>query len=398
MNISCQSIINTERPMQGITDLQSAGLERIFLPVYVEFPVLGERTGERESLRKYSPETIARRYGPVIETCREHGIQIAFLKTPGIPPKADLDAALPMLEISIIQSLELCRKAGCSFLLIELPAQFADGVGGNKAVYDYLMGTAAKACKYSVKLLLKNQARNAGGHLVRGFCSETVRAVQWTDGLNNKLGYDAFGFCVDIGTCNACGNDPQTFMSALGSRIKAVILRDNDGRGDASMLPFTCVPGTDWLGVIRGLRDIDFDGELAVDFSSTYKTFSPLVRPALYLLVKRTAEYFRWQVGIESDLKKHGKFVLFGAGNMCRNYMKCYGEKYPPLFICDNNPKLWGTTLEGLEVRKPEELRHLPGNCCVVICNIYYREIQAQLREMGIENIGYFNDEYMPLF
>ena len=34
----------------------------------------------------------------------------------------------------------------------------------------------------------------------------------------------------------------------------------------------------------------------------------------------------------------------------------------------------------------------------VLICNIYYREIEAQLRELGVENIGFFNDEYMPSF
>ena len=83
---------------------------------------------------------------------------------------------------------------------------------------------------------------------------------------------------------------------------------------------------------------------------------------------------------------------------MCRNYMKCYGEKYPPLFTCDNNPKLWGTMFESLEVKNPEALKHLPKDCCVVICNIYYREIETQLHEMGIVNIGYFNDEYMPSF
>ena len=165
------------------------------------------------------------------------------------------------------------------------------------------------------------------------------------------------------------------------------------------MMPFTYgSSGPDWLGVIRGLRDIGFDGELAVDFAGTYRLFSPLLRPALYPLVRQTAEYIKWQSEMENNLKKYKKFVLFGAGNMCRNYMKCYGEKYPPLFTCDNNPKFWGTMFEGLEVRKPEVLKELPGDCCVVICNIYYREIEAQLREMGIGNIGYFNDEYMPSF
>ena len=78
--------------------------------------------------------------------------------------------------------------------------------------------------------------------------------------------------------------------------------------------------------------------------------------------------------------------------------MKCYGEKYPPLFTCDNNRDLWGGELEGLKIKSPEALRELPEGSGVIICNTYYREIEEQLRCMEIENIGYFNDEYMPSF
>lgn len=102
---------------------------------------------------------------------------------------------------------------------------------------------------------------------------------------------------------------------------------------------------------------------------------------------------------MENLLKGHKSVVLFGAGNMCRNYMKCYGEAYPPLYTCDNNPRLWGTTFNGLEVKAPESLKELPKDCVIFICNIYYREIERQLRDMGIENdIEFFNDEYMPSF
>ena len=84
---------------------------------------------------------------------------------------------------------------------------------------------------------------------------------------------------------------------------------------------------------------------------------------------------------------------------MCRNYMKCYGEKYPPLFTCDNSQKLWETEFCGLTVKPPETLAALPEDCAVFICNIYYREIEEQLRRMGLKNpIAFFNDEYMPSF
>ena len=115
-------------------------------------------------------------------------------------------------------------------------------------------------------------------------------------------------------------------------------------------------------------------------------------------MYREILDYFALQIHIERELKRYDRVALFGAGNMCRNYMKCYGEKYPPLFTCDNNPKLWGTEFEGLKVKPPESLKHLPDNCGVIICNIFYREIEAQLRSMGIRHIGYFNDEYMPSF
>lgn len=398
MNVSCQSIINVERPWQGITDLKGVDLNRIFLPIYVGFPEAAKTGREENFLRKYSPETIRERYEIVIEKCRECNIRIAFLRTPVVPPKADIVTVLPMLEISIIQSLDLCKRAGCNFLLMELPVQLVyDSRKKKQAVYDYLVKVAVNANKYGVMLLLKNQTRDAGGHLTRGIFSEAVEAAEWIDRLNSELGYNAFGFCVDVGICNICGNDIQMFMNILGYRVRAVILRDNNGYEDESMLPFTYAGSeTDWLGVIRGLRDIRFDGELAVDFSGTNSSFSPLLRPFLYPLVKRTAEYFQWQIEIENNLKKYKTFVLFGAGNMCRNYMKYYGEKYPPLFACDNNPKMWGMIFEGLEVKSPDVLKKLSKDCCVVICNVYYREIAMQLREMGIKNIGYFNDEYMP--
>ncbi len=400
MNISCQNIIDIDRAGQGILDLNNAGLDRIFFSVYVKFPEPKEGIKAEKILRKYSPETIRERYVPVIEKCAACNIQISFLKAPAVPPKSDLYTVMPILETSIIRCLELCETAKCGFLLMELPNQFMESVSDDwQKVHNYFLNMAKIAYEYHVMLLLKNQTKEIGGHLARGFCAEASDAVEWIDRLNHKFGYEAFGFCVDIGVCNICGNSIQTFINTLGTRIKTVILRDNDGCRDVSMLPFTCVGSeTDWLSAIRGLRDISFDGELAVDFSGTYASFSPLLRPVLYPLVKRTAEYFKWQIEIENNLKKYKQFVLFGAGNMCRNYMKCYGEKYPPLFTCDNNPKTWGTMFEGLEVKNPEVLRQLPKDCCVVICNIYYREIETQLREMEIENIGYFNDEYMPSF
>lgn len=243
--------------------------------------------------------------------------------------------------------------------------------------------------KNLVNNILKNECKAYNGHLIRGkYCNPS------------EVPDDA-AFCMDVGICNLCGQNMYEYILALGSRIKVVILRDNDGIKDNSLLPFTCVNKTrhqtDWLNLIRGLRKIDFDGTIVMDFSDSVCSL-PLQLRSFYMdYAKKVGDYFEWQISMERIIRKYSNRVLFGAGNMCRNYMKCYGEEFPPLYTCDNNNARWGEFFEGLEIKNPQVLKELPTDCAIFICNIYYDEIEAQLREMRVTNpIERFNDEYMP--
>lgn len=251
--------------------------------------------------------------------------------------------------------------------------------------------------------LLQNQYREVNGHFLRGENSDESVLAKRVDDLNMEADAERYGVCVDVGVLNLCAQNPYEYIRALGQRVKVVIIRENDGQHDLSLLPFTSVINgrsqMDWIGVIRALREIEFAGLLILDFADTVKAFSPLLRPQLLQLAKSIASFFEWQIKIEDFLKKYKSIALFGAGNMCRNYMKCYGEKYPPLFTCDNNQKLWDTKFCGLDVKSPEYLKELPKDCVVMICNTHYFEIKEQLKEMGIQNeIAFFNDEYLPTY
>lgn len=396
-------LIDTKKPAGGIRDLKTAGIQNLMLciaawlwpPEEDKDEALSRWGKKKPAPKREMPETIKERYLDMIHACRENGIDVPVLYAPRFSRKEDKPWLQNYITDMMLESIVFCKRAGCRYLIIGMPEKENDYRG-------FFGKLSAKAGEAGISVLLVNQAADLSGHLVRDVLCEPQAAAEMIDRLNGEAGQDVFGFCLDVGVCNICGNDMQYFVHVLGNRLKAVILRDNDGHNNASLLPFTCACGessvTDWLGLIRGLRDTGFDGELIVDFTDTLAAFSPLIRPALFKLAKEVGDYMKWQAGMENNLKKYGKFVLFGAGNMCRNYMKCYGEKYPPLFTCDNNPKTWGTVFEGLEVKNPEVLRQLPGDCCVIICNIYYREIETQLHEMGIENIGYFNDEYMSSF
>ncbi|MCM1038065.1 MAG: hypothetical protein NC434_01995 [Ruminococcus sp.] len=419
MNITCTptGIIGLEHPKKGILTLKKSGFSNILLDLTMSCPSselenLGkpEKTKKKENeikkekiLVSRQPERLSESINPLLSQCQEQQMHISIARAPYLPYNTKRIGLTALLSKLAKESIKACGLAGCKQLIVQ--PLFAgilqeDEWEVNRGYYLDLVDIARE---YNVTILLANQCRDFNGHLLRGICADAEEAAVWIDGLNKEAGEERFAFCMDVGICTLCGQDTQEFVMTLGNRIKAVIIRDCDGYHETSMLPFTCVDQgqsqTNWLNLIRGLREICFDGTLVMDFSSTIETLSHLFRPQIIQLAKTIADYFKWQIGMKTVMQKYDKRVLFGAGNMCRNYMKCYGEEFPPLFTCDNNADRWGDCFEGLEIRPPEALKELPPDCAVFICNVYYREIEEQLRQMGICNpIEYFNDEYMPSY
>lgn len=404
MQIICsiKGIINVERPMQGLHDICNANFHNFFCDMS-DFELHNRKTADG-IIYKF----IVKEMEDFLSKICDYRQNISVVRTPY------MGLNINEYRTMIIESIKKGLESDWKYLIVQ-PFYTDDKADPFDFNLDFLIEIASYFVESNLSILLENQCKNVNGHYVRGFCSDEVEAVNFIDKLNNlaeeKYGQRIvngeeipyFGFCMNTGTCNLCGQNMYDFVVTLGSRIKAVILRDCNGNQDTSMLPFTCVNDntseTDWLNLIRGLRKIRFDGELIMDFSDTAAAFSPILKPQLLVLAKSIADYFKWQIEIESLLDKYPSRVLFGAGNMCRNYMKNYGEKYPPLFTCDNNKKIWGQTFEGLEIKNPECLKDVPSDTAIFICNVFYREIEEQLRGMGLKNpIEYFNDEYMPSF
>lgn len=425
MKIICSSsgFINPVRPRQGISDILKAGFGSISLDLdaccsSMELEQYGKLRKDNEEWRYMEnyeylpisehPTKVGCFFERLLAECQSRNLQISVAHAPYLSRDTKRTDLREVLFDLYKESIRFCGQIGCKYIVIR--PFCTSSVKGSAASYEsvrmsnfeYYLRLAAVARENQVMILLENQCHSLNGHLVRGVCSDSFEAVEWVDTLNDRAGEERFGFCLDVGVCTLCGQDMHEFTVTLGKRIKAVILRDCDGQHESSLLPFTSVcmgqPQTDWLCMIRGLREIGFDGQLILDIRDTAGVFSPLLRPPLLMFAKAVADYFKWQIEIENLLRKYSFIVLFGAGNMCRNYMKCYGEKYPPLFTSDNNRKMWGENFCGLEVKSPEELKRIPDGCGVFICNIYYHEIEEQLRDMGVKNIEFFNDEYMPSF
>lgn len=418
MELLCASsgIVWHKSPRKGLLQVRAGGFEEILLDIAAccpagELEYLGKEEVKsdpqakgKETIRlSEHPKAMCGQLERLTEECEKAQVRITAARAPYLARNTKREDLGELLSQLAQESIRFCGQAGCKYLIVRpLFSGIARGMEW-EINRRYYLGLADIARQNDVMILLENQCRSINGSLVRGICSDAEEAALWVDRLNEEGGGNRFGFCMDAGVCSLCGQDMREFAATLGGRIKAVVLRDCDGIHENAMVPFTCVDKgqfqTDWLGLIRGLRETEFDGVLIMDFSSMTAAFSQFLRPQLIRFAGEVARFFAWQIGMRTVLKKYRTRVLFGAGNMCRNFMKCYGEEFLPLFTCDNNQTRWGERFAGLEIKPPEALKKIPADCAIFICNVYYKEIEKQLRDMGISNpVEYFNDEYMPSY
>ncbi len=444
-------MVGSRRPSQGLHDLERAGYEYVPLDFRLfcnEQAFAGMKRNRQEALEcgipflPDHPEQVPEAAKAYLAALGQTGLKMPAALTTSLPRDRSNPELNEILKPIVEEEVRLAARQGCDALVVRpLYAGIPCGEEWERnRAYLLKLASIVREEHSSMQLLLENQSKYIEGHLVRGTLSDPAEVIRWLDALNTeafalkapdaasvnpgkksggtgfskdtgaaagestgKQEREPFAFCLDVGTANLCGQDVYELCTALGDRIRAVLLRDCNGHSDDALLPFTSIEKhgcqTDWLSVIRGLRTIHFDGDLIMDFHDSLANFPNFLWPQLLKLSKELADYLHWQIHMGDAMRRYRHIVLFGAGNMCRNYMKNYGEEFPPLFTCDNNESRWGEEFCGLTIEPPEKLKSLPEGTAVFICNLYYREIEQQLRGMGIRNpIEYFNDQYLNTF
>ena len=422
MNVCCDpvGVVSRLRPGKSVGSITGVGFKNSILDASIicspyEFRVLHTDNFKREEDVYLTEEP--GKLGDLLDTrigkhALEQGLRLPIAKAPysasDVKPEDVDNEILKQLTRETLKAAAGYGNGECKSIIVHpltVGIDVSEEWAVNRSFYLELAALAEELGS-DIQILIVNKARDINGHFVRGFCSEPQEAVSFVDELNREMpgrsGKKRFGNCFDIGTATLCGQDIYEAMVPLGQRLKAVIIRDCDGIHDVSLLPYTaCAQGqqTDWLNMIRALRKVDFDGDMIVSFEATYSSFNDPLRPAVLKLAYEVGEHLAWHIGMERMVKSHDKRVLFGAGNMCRAYMKDYGEDYPPLFTCDNNSSRWGEEFCGLTIENPEKLKELPEDVVIIMCNMYYDEIEKQIRAMGLKNpIEKFSDEYMATF
>lgn len=416
---------HVRQPYGNLADVRDAGFENALLDFRSACPPdyflhmlrsRSEAEAEGDVFLPDEPDRTGETVQPLLDACRKLKIQVPGAMAPVIPSDRSNPVMNDYQRALSFASVRCAMDSGCGwcivpplFVGVPLEKEKSVNIDFYRSFLPVLKEFFDRNPDENFKILLQNQCRDHSGHLVRGILSDADEAAGWLRELNDEavkvLGRETFGFCLNLGHVNICGQDMDEITPVLADQIDAVILTDNDGNEDCEMLPFTCASrgagaakasaDTDWLSVIRGLRNIHYDGPVVLAMADTLSSFPVFIRPQLLHFARTVADFFIWQLTMEQTIAKYSHIVLFGAGNMCRSFMMDYGGKYMPLFTCDNNQSRWGGEFCGLTIQPPEKLLDLPEDTGIFICNEYYTEIREQLESMGVRSgIEYFSDRY----
>lgn len=101
-------------------------------------------------------------------------------------------------------------------------------------------------------------------------CATSESFTEHIDTVNDS----SFVACLDIGHAEmrGSGSGAANMIRALGSRLQALHIHDNDKRYDLHQIPFSC--SIDFNGVVAALRDIGYTGWFTLEADNYLRKFN----------------------------------------------------------------------------------------------------------------------------
>jgi len=126
------------------------------------------------------------------------------------------------------------------------------------------------AKEYGVKIATENMWNWRGGRADFAACSTASDFVAHLDAVNDPF----FVACLDIGHAEMMGEQVSAvgMIHALGKRLEALHIHDNDRWHDSHQIPFSMQ--IDFAAVIKALKEIGYNGDLTLEADSYLGAFA----------------------------------------------------------------------------------------------------------------------------
>jgi sugar phosphate isomerase/epimerase len=180
---------------------------------------------------------------------------------------APFPVSVPIVRDCLELSIECTAEAGGEICIIhpdnnKTPEQ-------NAEMYAELL-PFAKNC--GVKIATENMFnwRDGEDHSCPAACSTSEDFCRHIDVVNDEF----FVACLDLGHAEmrGSGGGAANMIRALGSRLKALHIHDNDRRDDCHQIPFSM--NIDFYEIVRALKEVSYDGYLTLEANSFMRDYN----------------------------------------------------------------------------------------------------------------------------
>ena len=126
------------------------------------------------------------------------------------------------------------------------------------------------AKQHGVKIAVENMWNWNGGNIGPAACSSPEDFNAHLDAVDD----DYLVACLDIGHAEMAGvhTSAVEMIYALGNRLQALHIHDNDGVYDKHQIPFSM--NIDFETIMKALREINYQGDLTLEASEYLKKYN----------------------------------------------------------------------------------------------------------------------------
>lgn len=272
IGVQTRGILSPKNIVRAFARIREAGFCRVdfnldyFLQNYEVYQ------GENNHFFDAAVEELEQFFEPYSAAMQKYGIKPSQMHAP-YPVRVENQEEISryMQEVVIPKSLAIAEYLGVPWVVIHpFKMQYVHGKEAEyQANLDYFTSLIPLLKQTNTKVCIENLYENYASRIMEGVGADLDMGIRLLDTLNERAGEEIFGFCLDTGHLQLVRKEPYTFICTLGSRLKILHLHENDGIGDLHQMPFTFgtspQSGLDWKAVVRGLRDIRYDGTLSFE-------------------------------------------------------------------------------------------------------------------------------------
>lgn len=318
LSVQTKNIVEDERPEAGYRMMRAAGFSCADFSLNQYLLNLDIYKEQLNAFFSQSMEQLEAFFEPQRAAAEAAGVQIfqMHMPYPIYVPRASKTVNRYLWDEVAPKSLRIAQFLGCRYVVVHgfklrhyLGSEAAEWAR-TEAFLD-AMAPLAKEC--GVTMCIENIYDGLAHHIVEGPCCDARLAAERIDRMNETYGAEVLGFCFDSGHANLVGIDFEAFIRTLGPRLKVLHLHDNDGVSDLHQIPYTFAKtrenesSTDWGGLIRGLRAIQFTGALNFETAPVLTAFPDALKQDALGIIAKIGDYWAEAIAHGWDIDKQEK-------------------------------------------------------------------------------------------